>query len=179
MLTPPTAFPICTIANTPRLPEHCIEWASILEWPRIFKGGLSRGERAFRTEQYADFSRLAQTRRLTTTTRIIFNGCTIRRGLARSSTTSRASLGVLRKVSSSASSPPSLPPTLSSPVRSLLVLVLVLGVSQPSVERLPLASSSSRAAACCNEAFKIATSTNPYLSNYMSAPPTRFLPGQN
>ncbi|KAL1412394.1 NEDD8 activating enzyme [Vanrija albida] len=37
MLTPPTAFPICTIANTPRLPEHCIEWASVLEWPRVFK----------------------------------------------------------------------------------------------------------------------------------------------
>jgi ubiquitin-activating enzyme E1 C len=38
MITPPTAFPICTIANTPRLPEHCIEWASVLEWPKIFKG---------------------------------------------------------------------------------------------------------------------------------------------
>lgn len=38
MLTPQTAFPICTIANTPRLPEHCIEWASILEWPKVFKG---------------------------------------------------------------------------------------------------------------------------------------------
>lgn len=38
MHTPPTAFPICTIANTPRLPEHCIEWASVLEWPRVFKG---------------------------------------------------------------------------------------------------------------------------------------------
>lgn len=37
MHTPPTAFPICTIANTPRLPEHCIEWASVLEWPRTFK----------------------------------------------------------------------------------------------------------------------------------------------
>ncbi|GMK56189.1 hypothetical protein CspeluHIS016_0300290 [Cutaneotrichosporon spelunceum] len=35
--TPPTAFPICTIANTPRLPEHCIEWASVLEWPRLRK----------------------------------------------------------------------------------------------------------------------------------------------
>ncbi|KAJ2008688.1 NEDD8 activating enzyme [Coemansia thaxteri] len=31
-----TAYPICTIANTPRLPEHCIEWASVLEWPRVF-----------------------------------------------------------------------------------------------------------------------------------------------
>jgi ubiquitin-activating enzyme E1 C len=39
MLTPPTVFPICTIANTPRLPEHCIEWASVLEWPKAFKGG--------------------------------------------------------------------------------------------------------------------------------------------
>lgn len=38
MLNKPTTFPICTIANTPRLPEHCIEWASVLEWPRIFKG---------------------------------------------------------------------------------------------------------------------------------------------
>ena len=35
MLNKPTVFPICTIANTPRLPEHCIEWASVLEWPRI------------------------------------------------------------------------------------------------------------------------------------------------
>ncbi|KAL1925706.1 uncharacterized protein VTP21DRAFT_589 [Calcarisporiella thermophila] len=36
MFNKPTTFPICTIANTPRLPEHCIEWASVLEWPRIF-----------------------------------------------------------------------------------------------------------------------------------------------
>ncbi|KIY72064.1 hypothetical protein CYLTODRAFT_418243 [Cylindrobasidium torrendii FP15055 ss-10] len=35
MLNKQTVFPICTIANTPRLPEHCIEWASVLEWPRI------------------------------------------------------------------------------------------------------------------------------------------------
>ncbi|KAJ2630247.1 NEDD8 activating enzyme [Coemansia sp. RSA 1290] len=36
MYPPKTTYPICTIANTPRLPEHCIEWASILEWPRVF-----------------------------------------------------------------------------------------------------------------------------------------------
>lgn len=36
MFNKPTVFPICTIANTPRLPEHCIEWASVLEWPRVF-----------------------------------------------------------------------------------------------------------------------------------------------
>ena len=33
-----TTYPVCTIANTPRLPEHCIEWASQLEWPRRFPG---------------------------------------------------------------------------------------------------------------------------------------------
>jgi len=36
MLSKQTVFPICTIANTPRLPEHCIEWASVLEWPKVF-----------------------------------------------------------------------------------------------------------------------------------------------
>lgn len=35
LFSKPTTFPICTIANTPRLPEHCIEWASVLEWPRV------------------------------------------------------------------------------------------------------------------------------------------------
>jgi ubiquitin-activating enzyme E1 C len=36
MQTKPKTFPMCTIANTPRLPEHCIQWASQLEWPKIF-----------------------------------------------------------------------------------------------------------------------------------------------
>lgn len=33
MVTPKVTYPVCTIANTPRLPEHCIEWASLFEWP--------------------------------------------------------------------------------------------------------------------------------------------------
>ena len=36
MLDPGKGFPLCTIANTPRLPEHCVEWAMVLEWPRVF-----------------------------------------------------------------------------------------------------------------------------------------------
>ncbi|KAH3765148.1 ubiquitin-activating enzyme E1C [Pelomyxa schiedti] len=29
---PQTKYPICTIASEPRLPEHCIEWASQIAW---------------------------------------------------------------------------------------------------------------------------------------------------
>lgn len=36
------AYPICTIANTPRLAEHCIEWASVLEWQRSQPFGDAR-----------------------------------------------------------------------------------------------------------------------------------------
>ena len=31
---PQVNFPLCTIAHTPRLPEHCVEYSKILLWPK-------------------------------------------------------------------------------------------------------------------------------------------------
>ncbi|KAI7905442.1 uncharacterized protein BX663DRAFT_529662 [Cokeromyces recurvatus] len=50
MFNKPTTFPICTIANTPRLPEHCIEWASVLEWPRVW------GDKKYDTDNPEDIT---------------------------------------------------------------------------------------------------------------------------
>lgn len=33
---PQINFPLCTIAETPRLPEHCIEYALVILWDRFF-----------------------------------------------------------------------------------------------------------------------------------------------
>ena len=34
LLTHQVNFPLCTIAHTPRLPEHCVEYAKVLVWPQ-------------------------------------------------------------------------------------------------------------------------------------------------
>ena len=34
LFPPQVNFPLCTIAHTPRLPEHCIEFSRILLWPK-------------------------------------------------------------------------------------------------------------------------------------------------
>lgn len=34
LFPPQVNFPLCTIAHTPRLPEHCVEYVKILLWPK-------------------------------------------------------------------------------------------------------------------------------------------------
>ncbi|KAM0788121.1 hypothetical protein ACM66B_001287 [Microbotryomycetes sp. NB124-2] len=114
MLTPQTAFPICTIANTPRLPEHCIEWASILEWPKVFKDKKLDNDDPEHIQWLFD----AASRR----------------------------------------------------AEQFNIEGVTWALTQGVVKRIIPAIASTNAiiaAACCNEAFKIATSSNPYLSNYM------------
>uniref|UniRef100_A0A4W6DEI8 NEDD8-activating enzyme E1 catalytic subunit n=1 Tax=Lates calcarifer TaxID=8187 RepID=A0A4W6DEI8_LATCA len=42
---PQINFPMCTIASMPRLPEHCIEYARILQWPKEKPfGGILDGD---------------------------------------------------------------------------------------------------------------------------------------
>ncbi|KAF7268248.1 hypothetical protein GWI33_018610 [Rhynchophorus ferrugineus] len=31
---PQVTYPLCTIANTPRLPEHCVEFVKVVQWPK-------------------------------------------------------------------------------------------------------------------------------------------------
>lgn len=42
LFPPQISYPLCTIANTPRLPEHCIEYVKIIQWDKEnpFSGAL-------------------------------------------------------------------------------------------------------------------------------------------
>ena len=39
-IAPPISYPLCTIAVSPRLPEHCIEWAAVLQWNKDHLGTI-------------------------------------------------------------------------------------------------------------------------------------------
>ncbi|KAJ7741527.1 hypothetical protein DFH07DRAFT_837564 [Mycena maculata] len=113
MLNKPTAFPICTIANTPRLPEHCIEWASVLEWPRV------QGDKKMDTDDPEH-------------------------------------IGWLYTVA-------------AARAKEFNIEGVTWSLTQGVVKNIIPAIASTNAiiaASCCNEAFKIATSSAAYLNNY-------------
>ncbi|KAJ7449927.1 hypothetical protein FB451DRAFT_1287006 [Mycena latifolia] len=113
MLNKPTAFPICTIANTPRLPEHCIEWASVLEWPRV------HGDKKMDTDDPEH-------------------------------------IGWLYTVA-------------AARAKEFNIEGVTWSLTQGVVKNIIPAIASTNAiiaASCCNEAFKIATSSAAYLNNY-------------
>lgn len=114
MLGKATTYPICTIANTPRLPEHCIEWASILEWSRL------RPKEKMNADDPEHIDWLFQ--------------------VASSRAAEFSITGVTRS--------------------------LTQGVVKNIIPAIA-STNAIIAASCCNEAFKIATSCNPYLNNYM------------
>uniref|UniRef100_A0A0W0FLC3 NEDD8-activating enzyme E1 catalytic subunit n=1 Tax=Moniliophthora roreri TaxID=221103 RepID=A0A0W0FLC3_MONRR len=126
----PTAFPICTIANTPRLPEHCIEWASVLEWPRVFGG---KRHLCFR--------------------RMLLN-----------------SLNVDKKMDTDDPEHISwLYNTAAARAKEFNIEGVTWSLTQGVVKNIIPAIASTNAiiaASCCNEAFKIATSSAAYLNNY-------------
>jgi ubiquitin-activating enzyme E1 C len=113
MLGKQVTYPICTIANTPRVPEHCIEWASVLQWPVQFPD----------TELDND------------------------------------NPDHIRWVYE----------TAAERAKHFDIAGVTYSLTQGVIKRIIPAIASTNAiiaAACCNEAFKIATSCNPYLNNY-------------
>lgn len=49
---PQINFPMCTIASMPRLPEHCIEYARMLQWPKDKPFGGTSSSFYFNTSKY-------------------------------------------------------------------------------------------------------------------------------
>ncbi|RPA86900.1 hypothetical protein BJ508DRAFT_411056 [Ascobolus immersus RN42] len=114
MLTPRQAVPICTLATIPRQPAHCIEWASILEWPRV------KGDLKMDTDDPEHITWLYTTA-LKRAQEFGIEGVTY-----------TLTQGVVKNI-------------------------------------IPAIASTNAiiAASCCNEAFKLATNTAPFLNNYM------------
>lgn len=41
-LPPDDTYPLCTIKETPRLPEHCIQYALVIEWEKEFSRPMDK-----------------------------------------------------------------------------------------------------------------------------------------
>lgn len=41
-IPPATTYPLCTIRETPRIPEHCIAYALVISWPAEFKRAVDK-----------------------------------------------------------------------------------------------------------------------------------------
>lgn len=41
LFPPQVTYPLCTIANTPRLPEHCVEYVKVIQWEKENPFGVS------------------------------------------------------------------------------------------------------------------------------------------
>ena len=99
LFPPRVTFPMCTIAHTPRLPEHCVEWASSIAWPAAFprtrripgEGGSHPAQRSRSCAACGPGTRACpQNAKWTRTTPSTYSGSSGRRWSARCSSTSKA-----------------------------------------------------------------------------------------
>lgn len=112
---PRAAVPLCTLAQIPRQPQHCIEWAHIIAWEEERKGD------ALDTDDPEHITWLYQ------------------KALARA--------------------------------QQFKIEGVTYSMTQGTVKNIIPAIASTNAiiaASCCNEALKLITSCNPFLSNYMT-----------
>lgn len=137
MLGKQTVYPICTIANTPRLPEHCIEWASVLEWPRVMGGECVCAHAQRRIREHVAHHHTTPDKKL-------------------DNDDPEHISWLLEKAQSRAS--------------QFGIQGVTWSLTQGVVKNIIPAIASTNAiiaAACTQEAFKIATASNPMLDNYM------------
>lgn len=153
MLNKPTAFPICTIANTPRLPEHCIEWASVLEWPRVQGGLIHFSENII----------------------VFFKWLTMPFADKKMDTDDPEHIGWLYKVAAARAAEFKIEGVTWSLTQGVVKNIIpaiastnaiIAGLCLFPSPHSFLSSYILYLAACCNEAFKIATSSAAYLNNY-------------
>ena len=140
MLAKRTVYPVCTIATTPRLPEHCIEWASVLEWPRLFPGNpCSDDMLIFTIDTRLDNDNPEHIQWLfeTASARAAeFNITGITYSLTQ---------GVVKNI-----------------IPAIASTNAIIAGARTFLELIP-----NPVAACCNEALKIVSGMNPNLDNYM------------
>lgn len=57
LIPPKVTYPLCTLASTPRLPEHCIEWAHQLKWEEMYPTVKFDADNMDHVEKMYEFSK--------------------------------------------------------------------------------------------------------------------------
>lgn len=137
-------YPLCTIANTPRVAEHCIEWASVVAWPK-------EGPKLFGNAKYDRDGKSA-----TNDTSVTINGTTHHQQPLKLDTDNPEHVMWAYK-------------TAARRAAEFGIEGVTYSLTQGVIKRIIPAIASTNAiiaGVCCAEAFKVATSCNPCLDNH-------------